>query len=169
MRLNFRRSLLAIGLASLLGAGAVSAGTLVEFPNLSGHTPANLSGYLARPHAGLAAELDGDSPSNGGGPFPAVVVLHGCVGITGHFTGIGDRLSSWGYVALAVDSLGPRGIWPRGPSMAVRSASCRDACGHRPAPAIPDHHRCPAPVRCSIGRLRLRRPPRSSRRRCRCR
>ena len=46
-------------------------------------------------------------------PFPAVVVLHGCIGITGHFTGIADRLSSWGYVALAVDSLGPRGISSR--------------------------------------------------------
>jgi dienelactone hydrolase len=39
--------------------------------------------------------------------------LHGCIGITGHFTGIADRLSSWGYVALAVDSLGPRGIASR--------------------------------------------------------
>jgi hypothetical protein len=41
----------------LLGAGAASAGTLVEFPNLPGHTPANLSGYLARPDSGLSAEL----------------------------------------------------------------------------------------------------------------
>ena len=72
MRLTFRISLLAIGLASLLGPGAASAGTLVEFPNLPGHTPASLSGYLARPDAGLAAELEGDSPSNGGGPFPAI-------------------------------------------------------------------------------------------------
>ena len=39
--------------------------------------------------------------------------MHGCIGITGHFTGIADRLSSWGYVALAVDSLGPRGISSR--------------------------------------------------------
>jgi dienelactone hydrolase len=109
----FRRFLIAIGLASLLGAGAASAGALVEFPNLAEHTPANLRGYLARPDAGLAAELDGDSPSHGGGPFPAVVVLHGCIGITGHFTGIADRLSSWGYVALAVDSLGPRGFSSR--------------------------------------------------------
>jgi len=76
MRLTFRISLLAIGLASLLGPGAASAGTLVEFPNLPGHPPANLSGYLARPDSGLSAELGG--PSNGGAPFPAVVVLHGC-------------------------------------------------------------------------------------------
>jgi dienelactone hydrolase len=104
-------SLLAIGLASLLDASAASAGTLVEFPNLPGQTPEDLNGYLARPDTGLAAELG--SPSNGGGPFPAVVVLHGCIGITGHFTGIADRLSSWGYVALAVDSLGPRGLADR--------------------------------------------------------
>jgi hypothetical protein len=71
MRLTFRISLLAIGLAALLGPGAASAGALVEFPNLPGHTPANLSGYLARPDAGLSAEL-GDL-SNGGVPFPAVV------------------------------------------------------------------------------------------------
>ena len=108
MRLTFRTSLLAIGLASLLGAGAASAGTLVEFSNLPGHTPANLSGYLARPDAGLSAELGG--PSNGGTPYPAVVVLHGCNGMFGHSAVIADRLSSWGYVTLAVDSLGPRVI-----------------------------------------------------------
>jgi dienelactone hydrolase len=99
-----RISLLAIGLASLLSP-AVSAGTLVEFPNLDGHTPANLSGYLARPDAGLSAELGGHSD---GAPYPAVVVLHGCNGMFGSSAVIADRLSSWGYVTLAVDSLGPR-------------------------------------------------------------
>jgi dienelactone hydrolase len=89
----------------LLGAGAASAGTLVEFPNLSGHTPANLRGYLARPDSGLSAEL---GQSNDGAPYPAVVVLHGCNGMFGHSAVIADRLSSWGYVTLAVDSLGPR-------------------------------------------------------------
>ena len=108
MRLTFRISLLTIGLASLLGAGAASAGTLVEFPNLPGHTPANLSGYLARPDAGVSAELR--SSSNGGAPYPAVVVLHGCNGMFGHSAVIADRLSSWGYVTLAVDSFGPRGF-----------------------------------------------------------
>jgi dienelactone hydrolase len=101
-----RVSLLALGLAALLGAGAASAGTLVEFPNLAGHMPTNLSGYLARPDSGLSAELG--SPSDGGAPYPAVVVLHGCNGMFGHTAEIADRLSSWGYVTLAVDSLGPR-------------------------------------------------------------
>ena len=94
MRLAFRISLLAIRLASLLGAGATSVGSLVEFPNLPGQQPTHLTGYLARPDTGLAAELSGDGRSNGGGPFPAVVVLHGCIGLTGHFTGIADRLTN---------------------------------------------------------------------------
>lgn len=106
MRLASRTYLLVIGIASFLGGGAASAGTLVEFPNLPGHTPANLSGYLARPDSGLSAELGG--PSDGGPPYPAVVVLHGCNGMFGHSAVIADRLSSWGYVTFAVDSLGPR-------------------------------------------------------------
>jgi len=120
-------SLLAIGLASLLGASAAAAGTLVEFPNLPGQTPDDLSGYLARPDTGLAAELG--RSSNGGGPFPAVVVLHGCIGITGHFTGIADRRSSWGYVALAVDSLGPRGLADRsGVGLSIRRSMPMRRC-----------------------------------------
>ena len=106
MRLAFRISLLAIELASLVGTGVASAGTLVNFPNLPGHTPASLSGYLARPDSGLSAELGG-SPASGA-PYAAIVVLHGCNGMFGHSAVIADRLSSWGYVTLAVDSLGPR-------------------------------------------------------------
>jgi dienelactone hydrolase len=55
-----------------------------------------LSGYFVQPA--------------GPGPLPAVVVLPGCGGISSHSVGIADELSRWGYVALAVDSLGPRGI-----------------------------------------------------------
>jgi len=51
---------------------------------------------------------------DGGGPFPAVVLLHGCAGMySGHagkkFNTWASRLVSWGYVTLQVDSLGPRG------------------------------------------------------------
>jgi dienelactone hydrolase len=108
MGVAFRISLLAIGLAALLAAGAASAGGLVEFPNLPGREPAHLIGYLARPDAGLSALAS--SQRGGKAPYPAVVVLHGCAGISSHSTGIADRLGSWGYVALTVDSLGPRGI-----------------------------------------------------------
>ena len=48
--------------------------------------------------------------------------MHGCIGTTGHFAGIADRLSSWGYVALAVDSFGPRGISSRCGSGGIEQA-----------------------------------------------
>ena len=99
-------SLLAIGL-TVLGAGAVAAGSLVEFPNVSEREP-KLVGYLARPDAGLSALAGGDK--HRATVYPAVVVLHGCGGISSHTIDITDQLGAGGYVALAVDSLGPRGI-----------------------------------------------------------
>jgi dienelactone hydrolase len=46
----------------------------------------------------------------GVGPFPAVVLLHGCNGVIANYQTWARRLASWGYVALIVDSFGPRGI-----------------------------------------------------------
>jgi dienelactone hydrolase len=47
----------------------------------------------------------------GPGPLPAVVLLHGC---NGNYKRLderwGKRVAGWGYVTLAVDSFGPRGI-----------------------------------------------------------
>jgi len=107
MRNATRIFLLAIGLAASLGAAAGHAGSLIEFPNLADRAPAKLQGYLARPDAGLSGRL---GHSNQTGPYPAVVVLHGCSGISSHSAKIADRLGSWGYVALTVDSLGSRDI-----------------------------------------------------------
>ncbi|HEY1261088.1 MAG TPA: dienelactone hydrolase family protein [Xanthobacteraceae bacterium] len=89
-----------LGLALALGVGVVEAGALIEFANVSERAkPARLLGYLARP--------------DGEGPFPAVVLLHGCAGFFGTMPTLADRLKSWGYATLAVDSLGPRGITDR--------------------------------------------------------
>src|ERR1700689_4665123 len=44
---------------------------------------------------------------DGKGPFPAVIVLHGCDGIRAQETGWASRLNSWGYAALVVDSFKP--------------------------------------------------------------
>ena len=55
-----------------------------------------LIGYLARP--------------SGLGPFPAVVILHTSAGFRSDMLSWADRLRRWGYVALAVDSFGRRGI-----------------------------------------------------------
>ena len=76
---------------------AARAGWLIEFPNVSVEAkPSRLLGYLARP--------------DGGGPFPAVVVLHGCSGLFSLYGGVAEQLSSWGYLALVVDSFGMRSI-----------------------------------------------------------
>ena len=120
MRFVFWILVLAIGFTSLLGTGAVSAGSLVEFPNVSEREP-RLVGYLARPDAGLSALAGGDKHE--ATVYPAVVVLHGCGGISSHTIDITDRLGSWGYVALAVDSLGPRGM----------ANACRGGFGPRQA------------------------------------
>jgi dienelactone hydrolase len=111
MRLAFRISLLAIGLASSLGTATARAGALVEFPSISDRASVKLLGYLARPDVGLSALLAGGSDR--AAPYPAVVVLHGCGGFSSHSAKIADQIGSWEYVALAVDSLGPRGIASR--------------------------------------------------------
>jgi dienelactone hydrolase len=54
-----------------------------------------LTGQLTRP--------------KGAGPFPAVVLLHGCSGLNRFYHVWAERLEGWGYVALRVDSFGPRG------------------------------------------------------------
>ena len=46
----------------------------------------------------------------GAGPFSAVVLLHGCGGFHSSMISWADRLSRFGYAALAIDSFGPRGI-----------------------------------------------------------
>jgi dienelactone hydrolase len=47
---------------------------------------------------------------HGKGPFPAVIVLHGCGGRGPSQLLWADRLNAWGYAALIPDSMTPRGI-----------------------------------------------------------
>ena len=84
-------------LASFVMASVAYAQEWVTF---KGHTKTGdeldtLKGILEKPQ--------------GQGPFPAVVMLHGCSGITKYYDIWVQRLISWGYVTLMVDSLGPRG------------------------------------------------------------
>ena len=89
------RGLLAGLIAALTLASGASAGKFVEIES-EGRPPVRLVGYMARP--------------TGPGPFPAVVLLHGCGGFHSSMISWADRLSRLGYAALAVDSFGPRGI-----------------------------------------------------------
>jgi dienelactone hydrolase len=81
-------------LALATTASPCLAGSFTEIPG-AGDEQGPLPAYLARPA--------------GTGPFPAVVVLHGCGGFGNVATAWADRLASWGYVTVAVDSLTPRG------------------------------------------------------------
>jgi len=58
-----------------------------------------------QPHSHAQIELWRPS---GAGPFPAVVVLHGCGGVGAGSLGWAERLAGWGYLAAVVDSLRPR-------------------------------------------------------------
>jgi len=84
------------GLLLSMAASAAAFGWLVDLPHLEGLDPPHLLGYLARPI--------------GTGRFPAVVILHGCTGLSASQVETADRLRNWGYVALAIDSAGPRGM-----------------------------------------------------------
>jgi len=78
-------------------SSAVSADTVTfvgSSRNFLGN-PVKLSGRLTKPE--------------GIGPFPAVVMLHGCGGIQSREDVWVKRLVNWGYVTLQVDSFGPRG------------------------------------------------------------
>ena len=57
------------------------------------------------PGIGLAGYL---SKPSGEGPYPAVVLLHTCAGISEHEEAWANMLVDWGYVVLTVDSLKPR-------------------------------------------------------------
>ncbi len=46
----------------------------------------------------------------GQGPFPAVILMHGCAGLEIWNSQWSERLAAWGYAVLSVDSFTPRGL-----------------------------------------------------------
>lgn len=109
--------LVSIALAAIMGAFYpidISAEELVTFKSAAyrlGHLQERLArergetskasevieGYLSKPEAS--------------GPFPAIVYLHGCGGLSENTRKrVADLLTGWGYVSLAVDSFSTRGI-----------------------------------------------------------
>jgi dienelactone hydrolase len=79
-------------LVSFLGGCAGS----VTFPNVTPGKPVEVKGQLYRPE--------------GPGPFPAMVLLHGCSGVEPLYERWAKWLTERGYVAFVVDSWTPRGI-----------------------------------------------------------
>ena len=88
-------ALCAAALAGLMTFGTAAwADELVKFASASRGDP--VQGYLTRP--------------KGAGPFPAVVLLHTCLGLPEGRAALGERIAGWGYVALFVDDFATRGL-----------------------------------------------------------
>ena len=66
----------------------------ISFESATPKNPDRIEGVLLRPP--------------GPGPFPAVVLLHGCHGVSPQVQAWGRWLADRGYVAFVVDSFGPR-------------------------------------------------------------
>src|ERR1700730_12131588 len=147
--------LLAIGLAASLLTGAASAGALVEFPNTSEQAP-KLLGYLARPDSGLSAVLG--SPSNDGGPYAAVVVLHGCAGFSGYAPTLADRVASWSRsrstasARAALPAPAAAGFWARRSMPTRHCATCRAWISSIPCGLLSAANRWAAFRRCMLSR-----------------
>lgn len=59
------------------------------------------------PNSGASFELWRPA---GPGPFPAMLVLHGCGGVGANQRSWAARLNGWGYVAVVLDSFRPRNV-----------------------------------------------------------
>jgi len=82
-----------------LAPSPASAEQRVKFDSAAsrgGGAAIGVQGYLTKPR--------------GDGPFPAVVLLHNCLGLPADRRAIGERIASWGYVALFVDDFASRGL-----------------------------------------------------------
>lgn len=85
----------------------VALSLLACAPQASGVVPGIDAGTVGKPGSNARAEL---FLPPGAGPFPAMVVLHGCDGVGRHYRNWARDLASWGYVAILVDSFRPRGV-----------------------------------------------------------
>lgn len=98
--------LAAVAMLELMSPSPLSAEELVKFDSAASQSQqaqnnpdgasAAIQGYLTKP--------------KGAGPFPAVVLLHSCLGLPANRQAIANMIARWGYVALFVDDFTSRGI-----------------------------------------------------------
>ena len=89
--MNGRRLALVAVVATAVMAGCAGK---IAFDNVTPGTPQRIEGRLYKP--------------DGRGPFPALVLLHGCQGVVRQTQTWAHWLRERGYVALVTDSFGPR-------------------------------------------------------------
>jgi dienelactone hydrolase len=115
---SFIRRRLAAALAVLAFAGSASSAERCVVvanpapPLASVAATGPLTGYLTAPA--------------GAGPFPALALVHSCLGLPDNRAAFAATLASWGYVALFIDEFAPRGLketcsvdFPAGPADAA--------------------------------------------------
>ncbi len=82
-----------IVIAALLVISIVIPAFSAEMVTFKGQDQEVVTGRLTKP--------------DGNGSFPAVILLHGSHGFDKHYDVWAERLGSWGYVSLQMDSIGP--------------------------------------------------------------
>jgi dienelactone hydrolase len=109
-----RRAIVALGVLAVAGCAATATppSSVPLAADVVGRVPvsagrAELSGLLAFPTAD--------------GVAPAVVLMHGCSGVTPTMRHWAEALRSWGYATLVLDSFGGRGLTTVCESGALRS------------------------------------------------
>jgi dienelactone hydrolase len=93
-----------LALAALIGLPCASSAIAEELATFQAAAPRgqagssgiDIQGYLAKP--------------KGAGPFPAVILLHSCLGLPSNRRAIEAALAGSGYVALFVDDFATRGL-----------------------------------------------------------
>ena len=107
--------LLAAGCAS--ETAFVSPAPAASAPQASGLISFNTAGSLNRTTSGRNFALGAPVPISGDlqfpqgeGPFPAVVLAHGCNGNRNTERAWGPTLRAWGFATLVIDSFRPRGL-----------------------------------------------------------
>jgi dienelactone hydrolase len=110
-----RRIVLA-GAAMMFVSAHALADERVAFPTAS-YLVGDLQQRLARESGRKAVAAPAEtveaylSKPAGAGPFPAVVTLHGCEGLTPYIrNAAAERMNAWGYVSLVIDSFSLRGV-----------------------------------------------------------
>jgi dienelactone hydrolase len=92
------------GLAAL--AACLLAAACAGGPGGLSVPPVEVAGARGAPRP-LPASL---SLPSGQGPFPVVILLHGCGGLSPSLGTWAGRLNGWGYATVTVDSFTPRGV-----------------------------------------------------------
>ena len=98
-RFAFAAVLAALASLAVSLSSSASADEKVKFDSAAsrpGGAKTPIEGYLTKP--------------KGAGPFPAIVLLHSCLGLPSNRRAIGATLAGWGYVALFVDDFSTRGL-----------------------------------------------------------